>query len=51
METIKIIELFSYTLPAIITGGVAYYFFNSHLKNEEGRRRYLLHKEKLASIN
>ncbi len=45
METIKIIELFSYTLPSIITGGVAYYFFNSHLKNEEGRRRYLLHKE------
>ncbi|HEX8575500.1 MAG TPA: hypothetical protein VF677_04320 [Flavobacterium sp.] len=45
METIKIIELLSYTLPAIITGLVAFYFFNLHTKNEEGRRRYLLQKE------
>ena len=45
METTKIIELLSYTLPAIITGLVAFYFFNLHTKNEEGRRRYLLHKE------
>ncbi len=45
METTKIIELLSYTLPAIITGVVAYYFFNLHTKNEEGRRRYLLNKD------
>ncbi|RTY94975.1 hypothetical protein [Flavobacterium sp. GT3R68] len=45
MDTTKIIELLSYTLPAIITGAVAYYFFNLHTKNEEGRRRYLLNKE------
>jgi len=45
METTKIIELLSYTLPAIITGTVAYYFFNLHTKNEEGRRRYLIQKE------
>lgn len=45
MDTTKIVELLSYTLPAIITGGVAYYFFNLHTKNEEGRRRFLLHKE------
>ena len=45
METTKLIELLSYTLPAIITGVVAYYFFNLHTKNEEGRRRYLLNKE------
>lgn len=45
METTKIIELLSYTLPALITGGIAYYFFNLHLKNEEGRRRYLLQKD------
>ena len=30
---------------AIITGIVAYYFFNLHTKNEEGRRRYLLNKD------
>ena len=45
METAKLIELLSYTLPAIITGFVAYYFFNLHTKNEEGRRRYLLNKD------
>ena len=45
METTKLIELLSYTLPAIITGFVAYYFFNLHTKNEEGRRRYLLNKD------
>ncbi|AOW10169.1 DUF7935 family protein [Flavobacterium gilvum] len=45
MELSKMIELLSYTLPAIITGMVAYYFFNLHTKNEEGRRRYLLMKE------
>ena len=45
MESIPIIELLSYTLPAIVTGVVAYYFFNLHIKNEEGRRRYLLNKE------
>lgn len=45
METTKIIELLSYTLPALITGGVAYYFFSLQTKNEEGRRRYLIQKE------
>ncbi|MGZ9736283.1 DUF7935 family protein [Flavobacterium sp. GNP002] len=45
MDTTKIIELLSYTLPAIVTGLVAYYFFDLHTKNEEGRRRYLLNKE------
>lgn len=45
MDTTKIIELLSYTFPAIITGLVAYYFFSLHTKNEEGRRRYLLNKE------
>jgi hypothetical protein len=45
MESIPIIELLSYTLPAVVTGAVAYYFFDLHTKNEEGRRRYLLHKE------
>ncbi|CAM2998646.1 hypothetical protein SAMN05444143_11528 [Flavobacterium succinicans] len=45
MDASKIIELASYTLPAIITGVVAYQFFNLHTKNEDQRRRYLLHKE------
>jgi hypothetical protein len=45
MESTQIIELLSYTLPAVVTGVVAYYFFDLHTKNEEGRRRYLLNKE------
>ncbi len=45
MDTTKIIELLAYTLPALITGVVAFYFFKLHTKNEEGRRRYLLNKE------
>jgi len=45
MDLSKLLELLGYTLPAVITGMVAYYFFNLHTKNEEGRRRYLLMKE------
>jgi len=45
MDTDKLLELLFYTLPALITGAVAYYFFSMHTKNEEGRRRYLIHKE------
>jgi hypothetical protein len=45
MDTAKFIELLAYTLPSLITGAVAYYFFDLHTKNEEGRRRYLLNKE------
>jgi hypothetical protein len=45
METTKILEILSYALPSLITGAVAYYFFDLHTKNEEGRRRYLLQKE------
>jgi len=46
METNKWIELLSYTLPAIITGLVALYFFKYHMNNEEKRRNFLLRKEK-----
>lgn len=45
METTKILEILGYALPSVITGAVAYYFFNLHTKNEDGRRRYLLQKE------
>lgn len=40
-----IFQLFAYLLPAVVTGAIAFYFFRLHTKNEEGRRRYLLHKE------
>lgn len=35
--------------PAVIVGVVAYYFFNKFIENEDGRRRYLLHKDTHAS--
>jgi len=40
-----IFQLFAYLLPAVVTGAVAFYFFRLHTRNEEGRRRFLLHKE------
>jgi hypothetical protein len=40
-----IFQLFAYLLPAVVTGAIAFYFFRLHTKNEEGRRRYLLHKD------
>ncbi|WP_335966148.1 hypothetical protein [Galbibacter sp. PAP.153] len=45
MNEYKIMELLFYVLPAVVTGAIAYYFFSLHTKNEEGRRRYLLHRE------
>ena len=45
----EILRLFAYLLPAVVTGAVAFYFFKMHTKNEEGRRRYLLHKESQKS--
>ncbi|WP_224482724.1 DUF7935 family protein [Robertkochia aurantiaca] len=49
MEESKFIELLFYILPALITGLIAYYFFRLHTQNEEGRRRYLVHRESQKS--
>ncbi len=49
MDTSKLIEIAAYTLPSVITGGVAYYFFNSYFKNEQGKRKFLLMKENQKS--
>ncbi|WP_149275716.1 DUF7935 family protein [Pareuzebyella sediminis] len=40
-----ILQMFGFLLPAVVTGVVAFYFFKLHTKNEDGRRRFLLHKE------
>ncbi|WP_026809299.1 DUF7935 family protein [Arenibacter latericius] len=45
MNEVDILQLFAYLLPAVVTGAVAFYFFRLHTKNEDGRRRYLLHKD------
>ncbi len=41
----EIIEIALSVGPAIVVGVIAYYFFDSFLKNEEGRRRFRLHME------
>ncbi len=41
----KIFQLFAYTLPSLVTGLIAFYFFRLHTRNEDGRRRFLLHKD------
>ena len=45
MEANKIIELLSYTLPAIVTGLVAMYFFRQQSANDQQKRLYQLKKE------
>ena len=39
MDFNKLIELLSFTIPAIVTGFVAYYFFSLHTKNEERKMK------------
>ncbi|PWK19560.1 DUF7935 family protein [Xanthomarina spongicola] len=45
MDSERIIDLFMFAIPTLITGLIAYYFFKEHTKNEDGRRRFLLHKD------
>lgn len=45
MDATKIIELLSYTLPSVVTGLVAYYLFDSHFKDQQNTRKWLLQKE------
>jgi hypothetical protein len=45
MDYSKLFEILAYTLPSIITGGVAYYLFNAYFKDQQNTRRWLLQKE------
>ena len=45
MNAERIIDLFLFAIPTVITGLIAYYFFREHTKNEDGRRRFLLKKD------
>ena len=45
MEFIKIIDLLSFTIPAIVVGVIAYYFFLTHTKTEENKLKLSLLKE------
>lgn len=50
MDFTKLIELASYTFPAIITGLVAYYLFSSYFKDQQNTRRWLLQKDSQKDI-
>lgn len=45
MDTSLIFQILAYCVPALITGGVAYYFFNLHIQNEDNRRNFMIRKE------
>lgn len=45
MDLTKIIEILAYTLPSLITGGVAYYLFDSYFKDQQNTRKWLLQKD------
>ncbi|MBG7630386.1 MAG: hypothetical protein IZT56_08135, partial [Bacteroidetes bacterium] len=45
MDLERIIELLSFTIPSVVTGFVAYYFFVNHTKNEERKLKLSLLKE------
>jgi hypothetical protein len=44
LET-KLLEIAAYTVPAIVTGGIAFFVLQAFFKNEENRRRFELLKE------
>ena len=45
MNNDKILELLFYTLPALVTGGVAYYLFKSYFADQKNTRRWLVQRE------
>lgn len=45
MSIDKFIEVLLYAVPSLITGGVAYYLFDSYFKDQQNTRRWLLQRE------
>lgn len=41
----QLINLLMYTIPALITGAIAYLFFREHVENENNRRHFLMTKD------
>ncbi|SDZ98503.1 DUF7935 family protein [Bizionia paragorgiae] len=41
----QLVELLMYSIPALITGIIAYFFFREHIKNENNRRLFLMQKD------
>lgn len=45
MDSSKILEIIAYSVPSLITGGVAYYLFTAYFKDQQNTRRWLLQKD------
>lgn len=41
----QLVNLLMYTIPALVTGAIAFLFFREHIENENSRRTFLMHKE------
>ena len=41
----QLINLLMYTIPALVTGAMAYLFFKEQTENENNRRNFLITKE------
>jgi hypothetical protein len=41
----QLIDLLMYTIPALVTGAIAYLFFKEHSENENNRRNFLITKD------
>ena len=50
MDSTRIIELVSYTLPTLIMGFVLYHFIELYTNNEKEKRNYLLQKESKPDV-
>lgn len=46
MNSTTIIEILAYTIPSLITGGVAYSLFTAHFKDQQNTRCWLLQKDR-----
>lgn len=50
MDSVNILEIVAYTIPSLITGGVAYYLFDSYFKDQQNTRKWLLQKDNRKDI-
>lgn len=41
----QLLNLLMYTIPALVTGAIAYLFFREHVDNENNRRNFLITKD------
>ncbi len=50
METINFVQILAFTLPSVITATVAYLLFNSHFRDQQNTRKWLVQRDNQKSI-